>query len=120
MSKPLRHHLIPVEPEASQTAEHPGLYEGYPAGMKLHDNSKGAVGGQDDVVDHGGVIADPNIVGSIDWPGSVVPHNTSPRSYKHAALELHQSSLPRHAAPFILRHTPPTEVTNSTIVGFLL
>lgn len=45
-------YLISVEPQASQAAEHPGLEEGYPASMKLHDDCEGAVGGQDDVVNH--------------------------------------------------------------------
>ena len=87
-------HLIPVEPEAAEAAEHSRLQEGNPASMQLHDDCKGAVGGQNDVVDHRGVVADPHIVGPVDWAGAMVPHDAGPGRHKHSALKLHQGPLP--------------------------
>ena len=81
-------YLIPVEPEAAKTAQHSGLQKGYPASMQLHDDCEGAVGRQDDVIDHGRVVANPDIVGSVDWSWTMIPDDPSPRRYKHAALEL--------------------------------
>lgn len=71
-------HLVPVEPEATETAQHSSLQKGYPASMKLHDDCKGAVGCQDDVINHGCVVADPDIVGSVDGSGAMVPNNPRP------------------------------------------
>lgn len=36
-------YLVPVEPQAPKATEHPGLQEGNPASMKLHDDCKGTV-----------------------------------------------------------------------------
>ncbi len=99
----LGHHLVPVEPQAAQTAKHPGLNESYPASMQLHDDCKGAVGRQDDVVDHGGVVADPDVVGAVDGAGAVVSHHPCPRCHKHATLELYQGSLPGQPPSLVLQ-----------------
>lgn len=95
--------LISVEPKAAQTAEHSGLNERYPASMKLHDDCEGAVRCQDDVVNHGGVVADPHIVGPVDWPWTMIPNNTCPGGHKHAALELYKRPFPRVASSPILK-----------------
>ncbi len=71
--------------------------------MKLHDDCEGAVRCQDDVVNHGGVVADPHIVGPVDRPWTMVPYNTGPGGYKHAALELHKCSFPRVASSTVLQ-----------------
>ena len=46
--------------------------------MKLHDDCEGAVGRQDDVINHGRVVANPDIVGSVDWSWAMISDNPSP------------------------------------------
>jgi len=49
------------------------------------------------------MVADPHIVGPIDRPWTMVPYNTCPGGYKHAALELYKRSFPRVASSPILQ-----------------
>lgn len=98
-------YLIPVEPQAAKATQYPSLQKGYPAGVQLHDDCKGAVGCQDDVVNHGGVVANPDIVGPVDWSGAMVANHTGPGSHKHAALKLDQCPLPGCSAPLVLQST---------------
>ena len=66
-------HLCAVEPEAAQAVEDLGLQEADPARVQLHDDGKGGVGREDDVVDHGRVVAHPDMVGPVDWTWPVIP-----------------------------------------------
>ena len=66
-------HLSTVEPEAAQAVEDLGLQEANPARVQLHDDGEGGVGREDDVVDHGRVIADPHMVGPVDWTWPMIP-----------------------------------------------
>ena len=79
-----------VEPEAAEAVEDLGLQEADPAGVQLHDDGEGRVGAQDDVVDHGRVVAHPHVVGAVDRARPVVAHHSCPGCHKHLALELHQ------------------------------
>jgi hypothetical protein len=45
----------------------------YPAGVELHDDGKGRVGCEDDVVDHGGVVAHPHRILASRRPWPMVP-----------------------------------------------
>ena len=65
--------LRAVEPEAAEAVEDLGLHEADPARVQLHDDCEGRVGGQDDVVDHGRVVAHPHVVGPRHRPGPVIP-----------------------------------------------
>ena len=66
-------HLCAVKPQAAQAVEDLGLQEADPARVQLHDDGEGGVGREDDVVDHGCVVADPDVIGSVDWPWPMIP-----------------------------------------------
>ena len=74
-SKARKAHLIAIEPEAAKGPQDARLQELDPARVQLHDDCKGAVGRQDDVVNHACVVADPDMV----WPGvrprPMIPHH---------------------------------------------
>ena len=82
--------LSAVEPEASKAVEDLRLQEADPAGMQLHDHREWRVGAEDDVVDHGRVVAHPHVVRPVHRPWPVVAHHPRPGRHKHLALELHQ------------------------------
>ena len=75
-------HLGAVEPEAAQAVEHFGLQEADPARVQLHDDREGGVGGEDDVVDHGGVVGHPDVVGPVHRPRPMIP---APKCTFHAS-----------------------------------
>ena len=72
---PRHSHLIAVEPEAAEGPQDAGLQELDPASMQLHDDGEGAVGSEDDVVDHARVVADPDMVGPGVRPRPMIPHH---------------------------------------------
>ena len=49
-------HLRAIEPQAPQALQHLSLEESDPAAVLLHDDGKGAVRSQDDVIYHAGVV----------------------------------------------------------------
>ena len=49
-------HLCTIEPQAPQALQHLRLEEPDPPPVELHDDGKGAVRSQDDVVYHAGVV----------------------------------------------------------------
>ena len=65
-------HLRAVEPEAAQAVQDFRLQEADPAGVQLHDDGEGGVGREDDVIDHGRVVAHPDVVGPVDWARPMV------------------------------------------------
>jgi hypothetical protein len=89
-----RCYLCTVEPEAAKALEDLGLQEAHPAGMQLHDDCERGVGGEDDVVDHAGVVAYPDMICAGHRAGSMVPNHPRPAGHECLALELHQDSLP--------------------------
>ena len=73
-------HLCAVEPKAAQAVEDFGLQEADPARVQVHDDGKWGVGREDDVVDHGRVVAHPDVVGPVDWTRPVIPAGEVPES----------------------------------------
>ena len=90
-------HLVAVEPQAAQAVEDLRLQEAHPAGVQLHDHAEGGVGRQDDVIDHAGVVADPDVIGPVHGAGPVVADDACPAGHKYLALETHQAALELHA-----------------------
>lgn len=68
-------HLCPIEPEAAEAVEHARLHEPHPARVHLHDDCKGAVGAEDDVVNHGRMVGHPHAVGGRHRPRPVEPND---------------------------------------------
>jgi hypothetical protein len=86
-------HLSAVEPQAAQAVENLRLQEAHPAGVKLHDHGKGAVRTQDDVIDHGGVVAHPHVVRSGNRLWAMIADNGCPRCGEAHAHELDERLL---------------------------
>ncbi len=92
-----------VEPEAAEAVEDARLQEAHPARVQLHDDRERRVRAQDDVIDHAGMVADPDVVGPVDRARPVVPDHARPGRHEQLAHELHQRALPVRAPRVPLR-----------------
>ena len=100
---PIQTDLCSVEPQAAEALQDLCLEEPDPTSVELHDDRKRGVGCENDVVNHAGVVAHPDMVCAGHRPGAVIPHNACPAGHKRLALELHQDAFPLGPSLLILQ-----------------
>lgn len=95
-----------MEPEAAKAAEDMLLQQSDPAGLELHDCCKRHVGCEDSVVNHGGVVRDPDAAGPGHWPRAVILDDSAPCCDPADGNVLHQRPLPVAPTRSILHAWP--------------